>query len=120
MLSNAATGTTLRLEYELIIAQEIENDFMNNYPTRWSSIFVNPQATYQYLQQDTSYIINDSNVSNNNVWAAAKTVLQDNNPSISTLLSHLDDNTSFISSYMHTGFKNDSSSYLPINSSSSY
>lgn len=57
ILSSAAQGTTLRLEYEIVLAQEIKNDYMNNYPPIYSRIYVDPNPTLQFLQQNTVYIL---------------------------------------------------------------
>ena len=56
--SNCAVGTTLRLEYEIVFACEVYNDYINDYPPIWSDIYVNPDPTLQVLQQNTNAVIN--------------------------------------------------------------
>jgi hypothetical protein len=55
--TSCAVGTTLRLEYEFNIALEVENDYINDYPPIWSTIYINPDPTLMMLQQDTNKII---------------------------------------------------------------
>jgi len=55
--ASCATGTTLRLEYEIDLAMEIENDYINDYPPIWSKIYMNPDPTLMLLNQNPDYII---------------------------------------------------------------
>lgn len=57
IVTSAAVGTTLRVEYEFKIAQEIQNDYINNYPPIYSKIFLDANPTLQFLQQNTNNII---------------------------------------------------------------
>lgn len=65
IIASAAVGTTIRVEYEFLLAQEIENDFINNYPPIYSRIYVDPNPTLQMLQQSTSNIIKTEKHENN-------------------------------------------------------
>lgn len=57
IVSNAASGTTLRLEYEIVLVQEIDNNYINNYPPVYSNIFVDADPALQMLQQNTGNIL---------------------------------------------------------------
>ena len=57
VVSNAASGTTLRLEYEIVLVQEIDNDYINNYPPIYSNIFIDANPALQMLQQNTGNIL---------------------------------------------------------------
>lgn len=57
IINSASANTTVRIEYELIFAQDIANDYINNYPPQYSQIYVDPNPTLQMLQQITDNII---------------------------------------------------------------
>lgn len=65
IISSAAVGTTVRVEYEFLLAQEIANDYINNYPPIYSRIYVDPNPTLQMLQQNTINIIKTEKHDNN-------------------------------------------------------
>ncbi len=74
IISSAAVGTTVRVEYEILFAQEVNNDYINNYPPEYSRIYVDADPTLQLLQQNTNNILRTEKHDDNAVFELIKDV----------------------------------------------
>jgi hypothetical protein len=57
IVSNAAPGTTLRLQYSIVVALDVSNNFISDYPPIFSKIHINPDPLLMLLNQDSDVII---------------------------------------------------------------